>query len=69
VRANENCKNVTLLSVVDFKNWLDFPLPNGGSFFAEFYEYCCLECATQIALDAEEIPLHNDSGGKLTSVR
>jgi N-methylhydantoinase B len=49
--ATENYKNGAVRRVIDFKNWLDFPLPNGGPFLAEFHEYFCPGCATQIAVE------------------
>ena len=49
--ATENYKDGAVRRVVDFKDWLDFPLPNGGPFLAEFHEYFCPGCATQIAVE------------------
>lgn len=62
--ATENYKDGAVRRVVDLKNWLSFPLPNDGPFLAEFHEYFCPGCATQVAvethcpsLDAEAKPV------------
>ena len=49
--AAENYKNGAVRRVIDFKNWLDFPLPNDAPFLAQFHEYFCPGCATQIAVE------------------
>jgi hypothetical protein len=49
--ANENYKRGAAYRVVELERWLDIPLPNGGQFLAQFHEYFCPGCATQIAVE------------------
>jgi N-methylhydantoinase B len=49
--ASENYKQGAVRRVVDLESWLDFPLPNGGPFLAQFHEYFCPGCATEIAVE------------------
>ena len=49
--ATENYKQGAVSRVADLEKWLNFPLPNGGPFLAEFHEYFCPGCATQIAVE------------------
>jgi acetone carboxylase gamma subunit len=49
--ASENYKNGAVRRVVNLEDWIGFPLPSGGPFLAEFHEYFCPGCATQIAVE------------------
>jgi acetone carboxylase gamma subunit len=49
--ASENYKQGAVCRVVELDHWLDFPLPNGAPFLAQFHEYFCPGCATQIAVE------------------
>ena len=49
--ATENYKNGAVRRVVDLEKWLGFPLPSGVHFLAEFHEYFCPGCATQLAVE------------------
>jgi acetone carboxylase gamma subunit len=49
--ATENYKNGAVRRVVDLEKWLEFPLPSGARFLAEFHEYFCPGCATQLAVE------------------
>lgn len=49
--ATENYKKGAVSRVVDLEKWVDFPLPDGGQFLAQFHEYFCPGCATQVAVE------------------
>jgi hypothetical protein len=49
--ATENYKQGAVSRVVDMEKWLNFSLPNGGPFLAEFHEYFCAGCATLVAVE------------------
>lgn len=59
--ANKNYKHGAVRRVVALKEWLDFPLPGDGAFAAEFHEYFCPGCATQIAVETHCAGLESEA--------
>lgn len=49
--ATENYKQGAVRRVVNLEKWLNFPLPSGDQFVAQFHEYYCPGCATQVAVE------------------
>jgi hypothetical protein len=59
--ASKNYKHGAVRRVVALKDWLDFPLPEAGIFAAEFHEYFCPGCATQIAVETHCASLESEA--------
>jgi hypothetical protein len=59
--ARENYKHGAVRRVVALEDWLDFSLPGGGDFAAEFHEYFCPGCATQIAVETHCASLESEA--------
>jgi N-methylhydantoinase B len=59
--VSKNYKHGAVRRVVALKDWLDFPLPEAGTFAAEFHEYFCPGCATQIAVETHCASLESEA--------
>lgn len=49
--AKENYKPYALHRMVDLNEYMTYPLPSGERYEAQYHEYCCPGCATQLQVD------------------
>jgi acetone carboxylase gamma subunit len=58
--VKENYKLYALRRVVHLKDFMPNPLPTGEPYIAEYHEYFCPGCATQLQVDLFCPPLGGD---------